>query len=283
MADFFTLDSYAVGSIQASGVQNERLEEFTERVASGEFHRSVAEGQTIPSRCVDGRSANTTSPLAPNAAGGSETLFVADDLTVKGLATPDGTSLSAYANMLDWLKAHHFEVGGHTDTNAQGDISGCGANDKLETIYGYMVDHGDTLRAVADDLGVNVSDKAHTLIMKNARERSQFSKGGELLSMLEEQASTEFLDVLVGSHKEVVAVINTKAGTTLDRAAVKQEFGAAYQAFNVDAWSFRAAADAISVEPLEPHEIEAKVAAMVYYNLATTLVLAGPKMRVIVL
>jgi len=283
MANFMTLDSYAIGLIQASDTQKERLEEFTEQVASGKFHRPVANNQTIPARCVDGRSTNGTPPLAPNAAGGSETLFVADDLTVKGLATPDDTTRSAYKNTLHWLKVHTFEVGGHTDTGAQGDASGCGANDKLGMIYSYIANHGDVLRAVAGDLGVSVLAETHDRILKNARERSQFSKGRELLDELKESARPEFIDVLEGDHKEVVAVINTKDGTTLDRSALQKEFGSDYQAFNVDVWSFKKAAEAISVEPLEPHEIEQKVAAMVYYNLATTFVLAGPAMRVVVL
>jgi hypothetical protein len=270
--NFFTLDSHAIGSIQANGAQSERLEELTERIATGEFHHPVAEGMSIPARCVDGRSA-----------GGSETLFVADDLTVKGLATPDGTTLSAYKNMLNWLRVHGFEVGGHTDTYVQGNASGCGANDKLEIIYDYIANRGDVLRAVGSDLGIAISEDVHDLIVKNAQERSQFSGGRELLNVLKENANSEFLDTLVGEHKEVATVVNMKEGTTLDRTALKNEFGPDYQAFNVDAWSFEAAAKAISVEPLEAFEIEAKVVAMVYYNLATALVLAGPKMRVIVL
>jgi len=70
-----------------------------------------------------------------------------------------------------------------------------------------------------------------------------------------------------------------KSGYTLNRIELKKEFGPNYQAFNVDIWSFKKAAEAISVNEAE---VQQKIAAMVYYNLATTLVLAGPSMRVVV-
>jgi len=156
MAKFMTLDSYAIGLIQAGEDQQERLEELTERLASGEFHSPVAEHETIPARCVDGRSTSGTTILAPNAAGGSESLFVADDLTVKRFAAPDESTLGGYKNILSWLKEHALETGGHTDDGASGDISGCGANDQLPVIYDYIAKQGDVLRAVAGDLGVAV-------------------------------------------------------------------------------------------------------------------------------
>lgn len=279
--NFITLGSDAIGTIQAHANQQERLDEVTERLAHGEFHKAIAENKAIPARCVDGRSLKDGShPLAPNAAGATESIFVADDLTVKRFVGKDDTTLQGYTKTIQVLKEAGYEVGGHTDTHAEAPLSGCGANDKLPQIYEYIARRGDTLRSVPSQLGVAVPDETHEMIIRRARERTQFSPGIALFTKLCEEAGSDFIDYLDGAHKEVVAVINKRAGTTLDRQALKEEFGSNYQAFNVDVWSFARAARMTS---LAPEEAIQKEIAMLYYNLATTFVLAGPKMRVVTL
>lgn len=265
----------AEGAIEARIEQQERLDEVVERLASGEFHVAV-EG-TIPCKCIDGR--HGANGLAPNAAGGSETLMVADDLTTKRFADESGTTLAHYRNVLDVLQGEGYLVGGHNDNHAHGEASGCGANDKLPLIYGFISRCGDEVRALTESLGLTVSDDLHQMLVNNAGARTQFSAGAELLSALEEAAGPESIDNLVDGHNEVAAVINMRPGTTLDREALAAEFGPDYQAFNVDAWSFAEAAQAIS---LSQEEADEKVVAMVYYNLATAGVLCGKNMRVIV-
>lgn len=277
---YFTLGAYAKGTIQPRPDQQERLEEFTDRVARGEFHTPITSPAIIPARCVDGRSAANGAPLpAPNAAGGTESLFVADDLTTQRFTGQGSTTLTGYTNVVNFLRQAGYEVGGHTDTHAQGDKSGCGANDKLPDIYDFIAQNGPMLQELAVRLGVEVSGPTHDLLQANAAKRTQFSKGAELLAYLKQVARSEFVDTLEGEHNEVAAVINTVPQTTLDRAALAKEFGLNYQAFNVDVWAFEEAAKVLSGVQ---SEVAAKVAAMVYYNLATTLVLAGPKLRVIV-
>lgn len=280
----FELGQFASGTIEARDNQQERLEEFTQRVGGGEFHREITSGVTIPARCVDGRNISTgANPLAPNAAGGTEAIMVADDLTTKRFEAEDGSTAGAYGNVIAFLKGAQnpgYEVGGHTDSHAHEAKSGCGANDKLDDIYRYIAENGDTLRAIAGDIGVTIDDAAHVEIIANASGRIEFSPGNELFAVLEAEAKPEFVDHLDGEHNEVLAVINMRNGTTLDRDALAAEFGENYEAFNVDAWAFRDAAAAIS---LSDDEAAQKVAAMTYYNLATTMVLAGPKLRVTVL
>ncbi len=276
---YIELGEMAVGTIEAGPDQQERLEECIERIARGEFHKGITSGVILPARCVDGRSpAVGAAPLAPNAAGGTESLFVADDLTTKRFASQDGSTASGYANTLEVLRSEGYEVGGHTDSHARGDASGCGANDKLPRIYQYITERGDTLQAMAAQLGVIVPADIHELITSSARARTIFSSGAELLTLLKENAKEVYVDSLEGEHNEVVAVINKRPGTTLDRDALQAVFGPDYQAFNVDAWSFNEAARATS---LTPEEAQQKAIAMVYYNLATTLVLAGSKMRIV--
>jgi hypothetical protein len=113
-----------------------------------------------------------------------------------------------------------------------------------------------------------------------AASRTSFSPGRELLAAVTMHADEVFIDTLAGSHNEVVAILNTVPGTTLDRDALRHEFGEEYEAFNVDVWSFEEAARAIS--PTED-EVTQKVTALVYYNLATTMVLSGKKMRAVFL
>jgi hypothetical protein len=278
---------YAQGKIEAGLDQQERLDEVTEHLKAGEFHRDIdwdAEfwGMVmLLARCVDGRvPEDGANPLAPNAAGGTETIFVADDLTTKRYASEDGTTAGGYRNVVEALRAKDFVVGGHTGSHAEGEKSDCGANDRLEAIYAYMADNPQALRGMAAAIGVDVSQETHDLIIGNAGARTQFSTGKELLGILEENAREEFVDKLHGDHKEVVAVINKRAGTTLDRDALRAEFGEEYEAFNVDAWAFEEAARATS---FTEEEVQQKVAAMVYYNLATTMVLVGKKMRIVTL
>lgn len=277
---YIELGDLAQGTIEASDAQATHLDELTEHIRTGEFSRKIVwdgpEKMTI-ARCVDGRRpAGGMNPLAPNAAGGTETLFVADDLTAKRFASVDDTTVGGYANVVAFLKTAGFAVGGHTDTHAAGDASGCGANDKLPLIYAYIAAHGEQLRSVAATFGVAVSDATHEMIVSNAEMRTQFSKGAELLAILKENTDQRFFDELAGDHQEVVAYLNTTPGTTLDRDALAREFSDA-QAFCVDVWAM---ADAARVIATSDEDAAQKVAAMAYYNLATACVLSGPRMRV---
>ena len=275
--DFLELGDLAEGSIEAGDSQQERLEEFTERVGSGEFH--IATDLTIPCGCIDGRCG--CSPK-PNSAGGTESLMVADDLTDKQFRASDDTTLGAYDNVVRFLKKSGYPIGGHDDEGRADDKTGCGANDKLALMYDVIARKGDAIRTVAESIGIEVSDDTHQLIMRNAAGRTDFSAGPELLALLEKYAGTDAVDNLRGSHREVLALINLRAGTTLDRDALTAEFGDDYQAFNVDAWSFHEAAAVMSTSR-GGEEQRRKAAAMTYYNLAAALVLGGPKLRIVVL
>jgi hypothetical protein len=273
--NFVELGAIGTGGIQASDTQQERLREFTERVGSGEFHNATT--GKIPCTCIDGRF-GATDELMPNAAGGTETLMVADDLTVRVFADANSTTCDQYDTILQHLRTNGLPVGGHTAQDCHGAPSGCGANDKLPAIYTYIIQNGNTLRQLCQNLlDYQISDHEHETIIRNARQRSEFSDGGELLSVLKMHGGR--IDVLQGEHTEVLAVINCRVGTTLDRNAVRVEFGDNYEAFNVDIWAFAEGAAAIGNEA----DIHIKQVAMMYYNLATAGVLCGPKLRVSVL
>lgn len=268
---YMTLDN-AVGGIEASDAQQEHLEAITERLGAGEFHVSVT--GKIPKVCIDGRPGGE---LGPNSAGGTFTLTVADDLTTQRFSA--GKSLAeADREVSQVVIGEGEDVGGHCDEHAEGEKCGCGAKDKIKDIYGYMVNNSRVIREQAAKLGVEVSDEIHDQIISRAAERTDFSTGAELSATLKDTAGSQAESVLRGAHNEVVAVVNTREGTSLDREALAEEFKDVYQAFNIDVWSFLEAAKAIS---LSEEEAAQKVVAMVYYNLATAGVLCGPKMRVV--
>ena len=262
------------GTIEAGADQQERLNELTERLARGEFY--VATDGSIPYGCIDGRDTRDGLTPRPDSAGGTESLFVADDLTAQRFAG-DGTTRDAFARTLKFVHDAGYPVGGHTDTHAHGVASGCGANDKLPLVYDFIARNGAELRRLAAGLGIEASDEGYQKIMANASERTEFSPATDLLSELQSYGDVATLD---GDHHEVVAVINTKSGTTLDRIALRAEFGEMFEAFNVDAWTFRPSAELITPED---GDIDATVLALAFYNLATAHVLCGKTMRVVIL
>lgn len=273
---FMLLGSEAEGKIQGSIETHPRLDELTERLASGEFH--VTTDIVLPCGCIDGRCGCWP---RPDSAGGTYTMAVADDLLEQSYAG-DGTTAEMARNVFRELSRRGFPVGGHTDASAEGDASGCGANDRLAQIYDLLKRKNYAIREFASGLGIEVSDDDHQAIVDGASRRTTFSTGREVLDVMKEESPQGNVDTLVGPHLEVVAVVNTRPGTTLNRDALAAEFGEEYEAFNVDVWSFEAGARALYPDASD-EIIQRTVAAMVYYNLATALTLCGPNMRVVVL
>lgn len=274
---FITLGPAALGSIEPHDTQQERLDDITERLLTDEFY--VTTNETLPRKCIDGRSpAAGFSEFAPNAAGGSETLLIADELTEGRFHTASQDTAGDFHQLLTFLKENGHRVGGHGDDHAIAPASGCGANDKLPAIIQFMAEQSAVIRSAAEAIGVTVNDEAHARIIAKAQvflDEDRFAAGAIVLETLRNDAGDAAIDKLTGAHNEVVAVINMKSQTTLDRNAVKREFGDTYQAFNVDAWSFAPAARVLG-------GAEEAVIAMVYYNLTTAYVLGGPGLRVVV-
>lgn len=282
MPDYLRLTG-AEGGIQQNETQEtETIDRLTLDLANGRFHRETS--VVMPCKCIDGRRCPEATE-GPNAAGGTETIFVADDLTSKRFEADDFSVTEGMRKIIEALQAFNYPVGGHSDnTHADMNDSGCGANDKLPRIYDMIVRQRDTVKKYVEAiLGEGTVDaETEHLILQNAGSRLQnndFSTGKDVYDVLDSTPDAQ-LEELNGAHNEVIAVINLREGTTLDRTALENEYGSNYQAFNVDAWSFRHAAEATSDNDTE---IQQKIIAMAYYNIATALTLCGPKMRVIVL
>lgn len=274
---FTQIGDIAEGAIGKTEQERPRLEEFTNRVGGGEYH--VATNHEIPAGCIDGRCG---CKVRPNTAGGSITMAVADDLLEQRFAG-DGTTASMIGATMRHLSDQGLSIGGHTALELHGEhTSGCGANDQLAKIYDIMARKSDEIRALAAAFGITPSDDDHQRIVEGAARRTEFSQGDAVLTEMTNIAGDENIDKLEGNHQEVVAVINRKLGTTLNRDEIRAEFGDEYQAFNIDAWSFESAAKALYPDGGD-QLVEQTVAAMAYYNLATSLALCGPNMRVVVL
>lgn len=271
--DALVLDC-AIGTIEANNSQLERLNEFCERVESGEFYKHTDIG--IVCECVDGRPG--AFHMRPNSAGGSQTIMVADDLVNKRFAVgTDGSTSAQYNSMLSFLHESGQQIGGHTAENVAALNSGCGANDKLSTIYTYISQHADDVRGLSSTLGVAVNQTIHDKIIGNASARTEFSDAVTLLESLDNQPGAEVTH-LRGDHQEVLTSINLRPGTTLDRNAMRTEFPH-HQVFNVDVWALENSARLLSTDETEVNEL---FVAMIYYNIATACVLGGKSMRVVV-
>lgn len=265
--------SQAEGSIQAENVTE--IIELAESIVGGKYHRLTT--KNIICKCIDGR--NCSKGLeGPNSAGGTLSLLVADDLTSRHFIDANESTADGMARLTDVLLDQDITVGVHTDSHAEGEKSGCGANDQLPKIYAMMVQKAEHIRELADlVLGKPVPQAVHDLIMSRAAERTVFSPGNAVEEAASAKGRSERLE---GQHKEIVAVVNLVEGTTLERAALETDTTGSYQAFNIDAWAFEASARAVSSPDVSDEEIESKVVAMTYYNLATALVLCGPDMLV---
>lgn len=270
------LGNAAEGSIQADQMTHRLLDEMTRRVSEGEFH--YATDILVPCDCIDGR-CGTDTHLRPKSAGGTLSLAVADDLLYRDYED-DGTTAGMVANVFRRLQDRGYVVGDHTDDNADGDASGCGANDKLPLIYDIITRKADKIRSLASIFSIDVDDDTHSAIVSGATRRTNFSSGRAVLDTMLMYGKEDNIDTLHGGHEEVVAIINKRNGTTLDRNAVLAQFGAEYEAFNIDAWSFEAGARALYPDA-DAAIIQRTVGALIYYNLATALVLCGPNMRIV--
>lgn len=282
--DSKTLDKAATGTIGPEGrdVAAEKLTGLYERLATDEFYVPVPQiggkDVVIPCGCVDGRCGGH---LVPNAAGGTETIVIADALTTERQRNAGQTVAEHVAAYAHFLIEAGLPVGGHGDT--EHGPEGCGANKKLGAILQKIVDEKDALGEHMRALGVSVSDTLLGALSDKAAglldEHYASTAGTPVYEELKAAAGEESVPALRGTHGEVAVVINTKVGTTLDRDAVAAEFGEDIQAFNVDVWAVQNAAE---LNSFSQDETDAKFAAMVMYNLATAMVLAHSSLRIVV-
>ena len=276
-------DEYGLGKLDTP--QCPRAAEFIQEL--GEHYMPAT--QNIIGACMDGRPGSTAEAV-PNGAGGG-LLYLVTDRLVRG--NSDDID-EANARVLGRIGQIPATVHVHRDGHAHGEDAGCAAADKVGAIFTIIAQHGEQLRSLATELGLggDISDEAHQQIIRHAIDESKLvvASGNDLVAMVDAQLAKSaeptgaHTDMLHGSHHEAVVVINQRAGTTLDRQALAQEFDRAHehhQAFNIDTWAFAPSAEALY--PDDPAAQQQATTAMLYYNLAAIMALCGPHMTVTVL
>jgi hypothetical protein len=227
--------------------------------------------------------------LGANAAGGTFSLVAADALSSGHYRHPGENAAEHARRLYKELLKQGYAVGGHDDDHALAPACGCGAEDKLDStdtsqpsILRYIVRRSADIRQLLKSLGIEVDDALHERISGKAAQLMQegyAAPGAALRQAFVDTVGEAGVERLTGAHHEVALVVNTQAGSTLDRQALRAAFGELYQAFNVDLPSLQKAAEIISLSAAEAREI---FVAALYYNLATAAVLAGPSLRVLV-
>ena len=272
---FIELGDFGLGSIEASYEQQEKLEELTQSLATGSLHKTLEKPLNRKQNlamCIDGRTEEIVeSTLAPNSAGGSLSLYAADILC--------GSKFENLEEMIEYLDDAGYEIGGHTDSHAHDEYSGCGANDKMPLIMDFIAKNPKEIQSLAAKFDIEMPDEIIDRLAINAAAFDDGLSGSQRLSVLASRTDPDKIHALEGDHKEIIIAMNTKPNTTLDRNLVRAKFGSDYQVFNVDVWSFRDAAESISTPNSE--QIESIFLALCAYNFATAAILTGPRMRVV--
>lgn len=263
------------------------ITEVCEALTGDTYFVPTAQLEAIPGTCVDGRlDIHRQRKVLPSAAGGTFTMVVADALTTNRYRQSQQNAAEHAQNVYAFIledENRAGQVGGHDAEHPHGEHnSGCGACDNLATILGFIRDRGDDIRELIEQLGYTVDEDTHRHIVGQAAKlcASDYAvSGDQLRAAMVEQATEASIETLTGKHNEVALVVNLEPNTTLDHKKLADDFGEAYEAFNLDVPALETA---VSVLSLTKAEADAKLLAMLYYNVATAGVLAGPSLRFVV-
>lgn len=263
---------------------NEQIDDFCDDVLSESYDTPI-DPKAIPNVCVDGRGQK----IGPNAAGGSFTLVMADALTTQSYRKQGETASQHSKTLYEELTKMGYEIGGHDADHAGDGDSGCGAQDRLDNIHNrskpsileFIGRGGNEIRNyLSENVGFDVDDATHELIVENSKQlrtEAYAGSGSELKDAVVEVAGEESIEHLKDDHFEVLLKLYLRKGVALDRVKLREVYGDKLQAFAANVPNIKVGTDAIS---LSPEEASAKLAAALYYNVATASVLAGKGLRV---
>lgn len=267
--------------LDSGEIDEAKLHDLLERLTGEAFF--VPTSDAMPRQCVDGRPrADGTCEPAPNASGGTFSLVMADALSFGKYRRAGGDAAEHAAGLYQNLIDKQYRVGGHDADHHGQDGCGCGAEDKLSDILRFITGRQGNVRETVASMGVTLSDESDKRITDSAKRllASGYVVSGERLRRaFIDTAGNDSVETLTGGHHEVALSVNTRPGTTLDRAKLAAEFGDAYQVFNLDAPALHTACELIAGSEKER---KAMYAASLYYNVAVAAVLAGPSLRVVI-
>lgn len=285
--EIMQLGAEATGSIDPGArtdIELEKVQELARKLQGDVYDVQIAdELQSFLLSCIDGRTTESPDELrpSPNAAGGTMTPFISELLTQSSAMDIESeNTLDAFEKFVAALAEKHIPIGGHGDDHSS---CGCGANAKAAEIVSFIATNMDVLVQTLESATGSADYDAASFIQLRAKELVErdgfFSQGEAIDGVIQEHADEKDYQTVRGGHNEVIIRLNTKHGTTLDRHTLKHDFGDAYQVFNVDVWAFEEASRKIGGSE---EEIQRRVTAMVFYNLATAFVLCGPTQNAMV-
>lgn len=272
-----------LGKIGSEGrLEAEVVDRACEVAISGATYSPVEDNSL--DHCYDGRPNQGGNQLGAKAAGGVNTVVAG--LALSGKRNPGESAPQHVARVAGELKARGKKVGGHIAAEIHGDAAvecGCGAADKEDAALVYIAAYRDNLRDFLNNLGIEVSKDLSEEIGLQAQglvdEGYAAHQGRNVVEAIKAVGGEDSIEVLEGDHKEVAAVLNLVAGTTLDKDKLRDILGDDIQVFGVDVWAIKQNADELASDPTEAHKL---FVAMLYYNLGVAAVLCNASLRVAV-
>jgi|GEM_PF-4374911 len=261
------------------------IDEFRERLLTDEFYDEVEPDEIVDS-CVDGRG---TEEVGPSGAGGTFSYVMGDALTHQVMRRPGEKAPSHARRFFRALKNLGKKIGGHDDeTHQHGPTCGCGAQDKLDprdgqpSILKYIIRRANDIRSFLESYGVVVSNTQHHLISQQAQQlhdEEYAMNGADLREVTKEIGGEKSVRTLPGSHKEVFAVLILNPRKKLNRARIHAAYGGRLQAFAINVPALSYGSTLLSASESEADD---RFKGALYYNVATTAVLASRGLEILV-
>lgn len=260
---------------------------FFEATRAGEYLQQVELTGEVPMICKDGRP-TVDGPLNGVSVPGGSLALVIVSAYLLNEAGEDVDFFEVIEQVADSSRDMDFPLGVHRDDSS--DQSGCGAADGLATVLAETDRHGESIRRLADALGVKSLGQKITI-------GTRLPTGPQIIEKFEELGVPAY--VLAGSHNEQAVIHNLMPDTVIDREKIAREYGEDFYTFCVDIWAFPHIAEVVLdvVAHLAPHinwegwiwkkcGIECNAfdeiqAALVTLSLAVSMTLCGPGLPVI--
>jgi len=274
----FNLGIGSIGPANRSDIDQKVLNDMYQSIAAGEFN--IPANGAVPEICVDGRTdKDGKRKSAPCAAGGTLSIVYGSDLGGTP-ATNDINEMQLTTRIIHTLKQKGHDTGVHGDDHSP---CGCGACSKAPTIYQHITEHIQDIASLTSQYGISLTEVEKVAILQQAKNRLNqpgfFAEDRATIVQTAQDCGSGY-EELVGAHNELGIALNTRSGTTVDRAAIRAKYGPQYDIFVVDAWAFETAAKDINSNGSS--EYTQRIAkAITLQNVATASVLGHGSLRII--
>lgn len=163
------------------------------------------------------------------------------------------------------LDENEMDFGAHTDDQASGENSGCGAIDNAPKIVRASVRYEDEIRGIIEALGADTGELDTVYVnfrdyVEALPEEEEYS-GKRVMGKI--VGAGKVIKQLVGRHREKYIVLNTIRGYTVDQELVREQTGGRAEVFAVDIW--RLEDIAADLHPEDPEaEAQAYLSELIY-------------------